>query len=123
MKLVVRATRTSQRVRNSKVLNSPSHDEEESVDDDEVRVIAKEVYDACFPPSREQSPVPMDTIPPTTSSSPPFTPQNTPISPASKSTPSSVPKEKKPAVVPISKEQPAIPNLKEQHAATNPLNT
>ncbi|XP_057247505.1 uncharacterized protein LOC130589893 [Beta vulgaris subsp. vulgaris] len=66
---------------------------------------------------REQSPVPMDTIPPTTSSPPktasppPFAPQNTPIPPPTKSPPSPVPKEKKPAVVPDLKEQPAATNL------------
>ncbi|KMT08313.1 hypothetical protein BVRB_6g141800 [Beta vulgaris subsp. vulgaris] len=129
VKPVVRVTRTSQRVRNLKVLNSPSHDEEESDDDDEVSVIAKEVYDACIPSLREHSPVPMDTIPPTTSSPPksasppPFAPQNTPIPPYTKSPPSPVPKDKKPAAVPIPEEQPAIPNLKEQPAAQNPPNT
>ncbi|XP_048498036.1 uncharacterized protein LOC125496575 [Beta vulgaris subsp. vulgaris] len=121
---------TRQRVRNLKVLNSPSRDEEESVvDDDEVSVIAKEVYDACVPPSREHSPVPMYTIPPTTSSppkiaSPPLLkPQNTPLPPPTKSPPSPVPKEKKPAVVPISEEHPDVPDLKEQPSATNPPNT
>ncbi|KMT08008.1 hypothetical protein BVRB_6g144860 [Beta vulgaris subsp. vulgaris] len=128
VKPVARVTRTSQRVRNLKVLNSPSHDEEESVDD-EVSVIAKEVYDACIPPSREQSPAPMDTIPPTTSSPPkstappPFAPQNTPIPPPTQSPPFPIPKEKKPANVPILEEQPAVPDLKEQSAAQNAPNT
>ncbi|XP_010666687.1 vegetative cell wall protein gp1-like [Beta vulgaris subsp. vulgaris] len=114
-----------------KVLNSPSlvHGTDESIDDDEVRVIAKKVYDACFPPSREQSPFLMDTIPPTissppkTASPPPSTSQNTPIPPPSKSPPSPVPKGQKPTPVPISKEQPAVPNPKEHPAETNPHST
>ncbi|KMT04024.1 hypothetical protein BVRB_8g187270 [Beta vulgaris subsp. vulgaris] len=130
-KPVSRASRTSQRVRSKKVLNAPSlvQDEEDSIDDDEVRVIAKEAYDACFPSSREQSPVPMDTIPPTTSSPPkaasppPSKPQKTPSLTPSRSPPSPVPKGQKPAVVPISKEQPVVPNPKEHLAETNPHNT
>nr|ABM55243.1 hypothetical protein [Beta vulgaris] len=113
----------SQRVRNMKILNSPSHDEDESVNVDEVSGIAKE------PPSREQTPIPMDTIPPFPSSPPktaspsPIAPQNTHIPPSTKLPSFSVPKAKETAVVPIPEEQPAVPKSKEQPAAPNPPQT
>ena len=106
---VLRATRTSQRVRNMKVLNSLSFvlDTDDNIDDDEVCVIAKEAYEACIPPSREQSPVPMDTTPPKTASPPPSKSQNTLISPPFDSPTSPVPKGK-PAAISISKEQTVV---------------
>ncbi|KMT05966.1 hypothetical protein BVRB_7g164550 [Beta vulgaris subsp. vulgaris] len=126
VKPVTKSTRTSQRVRNLKVLNSPSHDEEESIDEDEVRVIAKEAYESCLPHSREQTPVPMETIPPFPSSPPksaspsPIAPQNNPIPPSTSKPSCYVPKEKETAVVPIPEEQPAVPKSKEHTVVPNP---
>ncbi|KMS65180.1 hypothetical protein BVRB_038600, partial [Beta vulgaris subsp. vulgaris] len=64
VKPVTESTRSSQRVQNMKVLNFPLLDADESFEEDEVRVIDKEDYESNLPPSREQTPVPMETNPP-----------------------------------------------------------
>ncbi|KMT05963.1 hypothetical protein BVRB_7g164520 [Beta vulgaris subsp. vulgaris] len=109
-----------------KVLNFPLLDAEESFEEDEVKVIDREDYESNLPPSREPTPVPMETNPPFPSSpqksaSPStLTPQNDPI-PSSTSKPScSVPKAKKTGGVPILEEQHAVPKPKEQTDAPHP---
>ncbi|KMT17489.1 hypothetical protein BVRB_2g037710 [Beta vulgaris subsp. vulgaris] len=117
VKPVTKSTRTSQRVQNMKVLNFPLLDTDESFEEEEVKVIVKEDYESNLPYSREQNPVPMETIPPfppspQKSASPShIAPQINPL-PPSTSKPS--------CSVPIPEEQPGVPKSKEHTAAPNP---
>ncbi|KMS98643.1 hypothetical protein BVRB_3g069980 [Beta vulgaris subsp. vulgaris] len=109
-----------------KVLNFPLLDTDESFEKDEVRVIDKEDYESNLPPSREQTPVPMETnspfppSPPKSASPSTLAPQNDPIPPSTSKPSCSVPKDKVTYAVPIPEEQPAVPKPKEQTAAPNP---
>ncbi|KMT06154.1 hypothetical protein BVRB_7g163230 [Beta vulgaris subsp. vulgaris] len=126
VKPVMKSTRASQRVQNMKVLNFPILDAEESCEEDEVKVIDREDYESNLPPSREPTPVPMETNPPfppspQKSASPStLAPQDDTIPPSTSKPSCSVPKAKETVGVPILEEQPAVPKPKEQTANPKP---